>query len=95
MREAGRRGAVEILSWPEPKTQRYHHEAHEEHEEGFLPQSGKGAKVTNPKSKYRNPKQTLKRINFKNPKTSDTGHFEFCTFGHLNLFRISDFELRI
>jgi hypothetical protein len=47
----------------------------------------------NPKSEYRNSKQT------QNPQSqnakSETSPLEFSAFSHLNLFRISDFELRI
>jgi hypothetical protein len=54
----------------------------------------------NPKSEYPNPKQTGSPINpklekFSNPE-ADLGLFRiFRCFDHLNLFRISDFELRI
>jgi len=54
--------------------------------------------LKNPKSEYRNPKQRLKQINTntENPKhQSRRSRFENSIFGHLNLFRISDFELRI
>jgi len=54
---------------------------------------------TNPKSEYRNPKQTQRQINFKSGKSKTPNPKEACLefyiFGHLKLFRISDFVLRI
>jgi len=51
------------------------------------------------KFEYRNPKQTQKQINLKreNPKhrMRRTFVWNFAYFGHLKLFRISDFVLRI
>jgi hypothetical protein len=47
----------------------------------------------NPKSEYRNPKQTeTRKTKIQNPKRA---RLEFSDFDHLNLFRISDFVLRI
>jgi len=54
----------------------------------------------NPKSEYRNPKQTNSQINpkskkFQNPEF-DASRLEHCSFfDHLELFRISDFEFRV
>src|SRR2546426_7507088 len=53
---------------------------------------------TNPKSEYRNPKQTQSQINLKSGKSktpNPKGVWNFTYFGHLILFRISDFVLRI
>src|SRR5262249_23725887 len=52
-------------------------------------------KATNPKSEYRNPKQAQNKEISNAMKTSDTARFEFFPFDDSNLFRISDFELRI
>jgi hypothetical protein len=53
----------------------------------------------NPKSEYRNSKQTQIQINPKPEKiqNSNPKHlvWNFLTFEHLDLFRISDFVLRI
>jgi len=48
--------------------------------------------MKNPKSEYRNPKQI--RI-FKIQMSKTSVCFENLKFGHLRLFRISDFVLRI
>jgi len=45
---------------------------------------------SNPKSEYRNPKQTQRvKSQLQNPKRA---RLDSSFFGHLNLFRISDFE---
>jgi hypothetical protein len=55
--------------------------------------------VTNPKFEYRNRKQTRRQINLnrENPKHRIRRKLvcNFTYFGHLRLFRISDFVLRI
>src|SRR5919108_3399839 len=53
----------------------------------------------NPKSEARNPKQTRSQINLKSEKfqtlNSHEAHLVFCIWYYLNLFRISDFVLRV
>jgi hypothetical protein len=54
----------------------------------------------NPKSEYRNPKQTRSRLPNSKSKTEDLTLpsavcFGICVFEHLDLFRISDLEFRI
>jgi hypothetical protein len=61
--------------------------------------SRQATSAANPKSEYRNPKQTPRQIN---PKSENPKHrigmklvWNFTYFGHLRLFRISGFVLRI